>query len=265
MVKLDMDADFQFDNTWTLHPIDGDTGKTYMGIRDAEKVFVKRNTTPFLAALSREGIVPKLVWTRRTGNGDILTAQEWLEGKTFLPEEVGQSLEVIQILSHLHHSVSLKRMLVRVGGKQKSPFDFLKSYAHQMPSDLKNNQYLHSVFRYLEDHLPEETTFKVCHGDPVNTNWFMATDDRLYLVDWDSCVLSDPAYDLGILLGRHVPYGKWQRWLELYGENPTEELLEKIYWYSGMDFLLRIKQYHQRFEYPKMNQEIMMLKKLYLY
>lgn len=55
--------EFQLDQEWRLRPIKGDTGKTYIGMRDEDKVFIKRNTTPMLAALSREGITPKLVWT----------------------------------------------------------------------------------------------------------------------------------------------------------------------------------------------------------
>ncbi len=76
----------------------GDTGKTYIGMRDEDKVFIKRNTTPMLAALSREGITPKLVWTKRMGNGDTLTAQEWLEGRLLTPNEIGQRNDVIDVL-----------------------------------------------------------------------------------------------------------------------------------------------------------------------
>lgn len=43
--------EFQLDQEWRLRPIKGDTGKTYIGMRDEDKVFIKRNTTPMLAAL----------------------------------------------------------------------------------------------------------------------------------------------------------------------------------------------------------------------
>ena len=84
------ELNFQFDKTWSLQPIDGETGQTFMGMKDSQKVFIKRNTTPFLAALSREGIVPKLVWTKRLGDGNVLTAQEWLEGETLTPTEMSE-------------------------------------------------------------------------------------------------------------------------------------------------------------------------------
>ena len=37
--------EFQLDQEWRLRPIKGDTGKTYIGMRDEDKVFIKRNTT----------------------------------------------------------------------------------------------------------------------------------------------------------------------------------------------------------------------------
>ena len=46
------------ENGWQVLPIDGDTGTAYMGINKDERVFLKRNSSPFLAALSIEHIVP---------------------------------------------------------------------------------------------------------------------------------------------------------------------------------------------------------------
>ena len=46
--------EFQLDKDWRLQPIKGATGQTYMGIKK-QKVFIKRNTSPLLAALSKKG------------------------------------------------------------------------------------------------------------------------------------------------------------------------------------------------------------------
>lgn len=260
-----MTADFQFDKNWSLQPIKGDTGRAYMGVNANDKVFIKRNSSPFLAALSREGIAPKLVWTKRTGNGDVLTAQEWLDGYLLKPEEVGNRLDVIRILQHLHQSDSLKKMLYRLGGKEKQAFDFLSAYANDLPSELNKNQYLLRVFRFLEDHIPNAVEPQACHGDPIYHNWLLSDSDRLYLVDWDSTMLADPATDLGTVLGRYVPYKDWPHWLDSYGWDHSEESLERIYWYSGMDFLQRIKQCYIQQNFKQMNLEILLLKKIYAY
>lgn len=257
------ELNFQFDKTWSLQPIDGETGQTFMGMKDSQKVFIKRNTTPFLAALSREGIVPKLVWTKRLGDGNVLTAQEWLEGETLTPTEMSELPAVIQLLHDIHHSRSLKNMLYRLGGEEMTAFAFLSQYSTDLPAELRHNPYLHRVFRYLEDHLPNDGDIQVCHGDPIHSNWFLSEENRLYLVDWDATVLADPALDLGIILGRYVPYNQWRKWLEFYGYHVTEEVLERVYWYSGMDFLRRIKHYYEQFELQKMNREILLLQKIF--
>ncbi len=259
-------VDFQFDKNWSLQPIKGDTGKAYMGINDeAEKVFIKRNSSPFLAALSLEGIAPKLMWTKRTGNGDVLTAQEWLDGYLLNPQDIGQRQDVIQIMQHLHQSESLKNMLYRVGGVEKQAFDFLSAYAQELPTELKRNHYLMRVFRYLEDHLPDSVEVQACHGDPIHHNWLVSDNGRLYLVDWDATMLADPAADLGAILGRYVPFDDWSQWLETYGIREPAKSIERIYWYSGMDFLQRIKISYLQQNLKQMNQEILLLKELFSY
>lgn len=262
----DMVAEFQFDKNWSLQPIKGDTGQAYMGVNDeAEKIFIKRNSSPFLAALSIEGIAPKLIWTKRTGNGDVLTAQEWLDGYLLDPLEVGQRLDVIQIMQHLHQSESLKNMLYRVGGVEKQAFDFLSAYAQDLPLELKRNHYLTRVFRYLEDHLPDAVEVQACHGDPIHHNWLLSENGRLYLVDWDATMLADPATDLGTILGRYVPFNDWPSWLESYGIKSPDKSVERIYWYSCMDFLQRIKTCYLKQDFKQMTNEILLLKQLYMY
>lgn len=138
----------RLDNDWDLQPIKGDTGKAYVGLKAEDKVFIKRNTTPMLAALSKEGITPKLVWTKRTGNGDTLTAQEWLEGRILDPEEIGQRNDVIDVLYHLHHSETLKDMLEKMGGIVMSPQKMLRQYEAELPQALIDNPFLALVHQY---------------------------------------------------------------------------------------------------------------------
>ncbi len=252
----------QLDNDWHLQPIEGDTGQAFMGIRAKEKVFIKRNTSPFLAALSRENITPKLVWTKRDGNGDVLTAQEWLDGRVLEPSEVGRYEEVILILRHLHHSKSLKSMLKRVGGKEISAFDMLLSYAENLPQALRDNPYLTEVFKYLEDHLPsfDPRNYVAVHGDTNHRNWLLSDTNKLYLVDWDSAMLADPAVDVGTILGRYVSPVNWHLWLEAYGLRPENSVMDRIHWYAMMHQLEQIKIQYNKGNFKKMNDEILILK-----
>ncbi|RSU09760.1 aminoglycoside phosphotransferase [Vagococcus acidifermentans] len=259
--------DFKFDKNWRLQPIKGDTGKAYKGTKESDRAFIKRNSTPFLAALSREGLTPKLLWTKRTGNGDVLTAQEWLDGRQLTPNELRTSEAAARILHHLHHSDSLRTMLRKMGGEEKSAFDFLTDYSQQLPADIKGNHYLTRVFRFLEDHLPSfhPIYYSACHGDAIHQNWLMSEEGRLYLVDWDYSVLADPALDLGTILGQYVPMAQWESWLELYGLKPNTDIMDRVYWYSGMNLLMQIKRSHRKYELGDMNRYIALLKKIYTY
>lgn len=146
--------DIRLDQDWRMRPIKGDTGKAYIGLKDNDKVFIKRNTTPMLAALSKEGIAPKLVWTKRTGNGDTLSAQEWLDGRVLDPDEIGQRNDVIDVLYHLHHSKTLAQMLSKIGGQVRSPEQMLMDYQDQLPSAVAQNGFIHLVTEYLKANIP---------------------------------------------------------------------------------------------------------------
>lgn len=257
--------DLQIDSGWKLHPIGGDTGQAYMGTKEEEKVFLKRNSSPFLAALSVEGITPKLVWTKRIGNGDVLTAQEWLNGRTLHSDEMS-SQEVAGLLSRIHHSQTLKRMLTRVGGKTINPVDLVDSYLDGLSLDLRNHPFLQEVVYQLKNTLPSLETEKmtVCHGDIDRKNWLLSDEDRLYLVDWESAMLCDPAMDLGVLLCQYVKKENWQNWLEGYGEELSKDLIHRMVWYAAMNDLLQIKKYHKETKFHKMNQAIIRLQQLIL-
>lgn len=256
--------EFQLDREWRLQPIKGETGKTYLGTRDQDRVFVKRNTTPMLAALSREGITPKLIWTKRTGNGDTLTAQEWLDGRLLDPEEIGQRNDVIDVLYHLHHSASLMNMLQRVGGKIMTPQQMLSDYETQTAAELRENPFLNLVYTYLQQYIPtySKKNYTVVHGDVNHRNWLVCRH-YLYLVDWDSIMFADPAVDIGTLLGQYVPLSSWSKWLLSYGMQPTDENLDRVYWYALMKLLLETSRYYARREYKRVNEGILQLKRIF--
>ena len=230
--------EFQLDKDWRLQPIKGATGQTYMGIKETEKVFIKRNTSPLLAALSKEGLAPKMIWTKRTANGDVLTAQEWLEGRLLHADEIGKRNDVIDVLYQLHHSNLLKDMLKKIGGEVCTT--------------------------YLYNHLPEypETSYVAVHGDVNHRNW-LVSNNYLYLVDWDSVMVADPAVDLGMILSHYVPRSGWNQWLLSYGLIPNESTVQRIYWYGLFSFLQEIVRHHQEGERRAMTAEILQLKRMF--
>ena len=83
-----------------------------MAEQDGQKLFLKRNSNPFIAALSAEGIVPKLVWTKRIETGEVVTAQHWKNGRELEPIEMAQTSSSAN--EKIHSSKPLLTMLKRM-------------------------------------------------------------------------------------------------------------------------------------------------------
>src|SRR5699024_11963400 len=88
---------------WTLDPVGGTSCEAYKAEQDGRKLFLERNASPFLAALSAEGIVPKLVWTKRIETGEVVTAQHWKNGRELNRDEMC-SERVASLMKKIHTS-----------------------------------------------------------------------------------------------------------------------------------------------------------------
>lgn len=253
--------DYKMDSGWKLHPVGGDTGHAYMGVKAEEKVFLKLNSSPFLAALSVEGITPRLIWTKRIGNGDTLTAQEWLNGRVLNADEM-TSTEINQLISKIHRSEHLLGMLRKVKGEIYDPETFLSDYLTDLDDELATNTFLNSVVSYLQETISyvKGSQYTVCHGDLNRKNFFLTNEGQLYLVDWEMGKIADPFSDLSMLLIRYVDPENWDAWLTEYGLIETEDSQMRLEWYGLLNRLLLTKRYHGMGVSMKMNQQILHLK-----
>jgi hypothetical protein len=61
------------------------------------------------------------------------------------------------------------------------------------------------------------------HGDICNANWLFTSNGKVYLVDFDSMCMDDPAFDLGALLWWYYPPELRQRFLDIAGYTYDDE------------------------------------------
>ena len=61
-----------------------------------------------IATLSAEGIVPRLRWTKRISNGDVLIAQDFENGRTLNTEDMTDK-RIPEILKKVHGSSKTKK------------------------------------------------------------------------------------------------------------------------------------------------------------
>nr|WP_243291149.1 phosphotransferase family protein [Bacillus sp. FJAT-47783] len=254
---------------WAISPAGGATGDAFYAEKDGKRLFLKRNSSPFLAVLSAEGIVPKLVWTRRMENGDVITAQHWLNGRELKPKDMNDE-QVAQLLYKIHHSNELLDMLKRLGKKPLTPKDLLHEIKRTVDVELQLVPVIQQAIIVLENHLPniEHDEMVVCHCDINHNNWLLSNDQQLYLIDWDGAMIADPAIDLGMLLYSYIPEEEWEMWLGKYGISLTEKLLARMNWYVLAQLLISIawsKTKNQKEEMQIRLQELhFMLTKTYL-
>ncbi|MFD1019093.1 phosphotransferase [Thalassobacillus hwangdonensis] len=250
---------------WSITPAGGSTGEAYYAQKDGKRLFLKRNSSPFLAVLSAEGIVPKLVWTKRLENGDVITAQEWLEGRELSPEEMRHP-RVAKLLSKIHHSSELLDMLMRISKHPLYPADILEDIRHneRIFEEIDPRMEIGQAIEYLTANLPYVHTDRhvVCHCDMNHNNWLLSDNDQLYLIDWDNAMVADPAMDLGMLLHWYIPREDWEDWLARYGLEESQNIYERMSWYAVAQSLAFIQWHRMRGDYEEAAQRIDALKQL---
>lgn len=241
-----------------LVPLRGKSGQAYMGVYpDGEKIFVKYNTTPIIAALAKEQIAPQLLWSKRTINGDTMIAQQWLDGRLLERQDMN-SKQIVQIMMRLHQSKNLVNQLLQLNYRIENPFDLIRSWEQEAPKQLQDNSYLQSIVTELKKNLPDFNAEKatIVHGDVRHTNWVITTSGMIYLVDWDTVRLSDRMYDVAHLVSHYIPQRHWKDWMSYYGFKDNDLVMSKFYWYGQLSYLRQILTFFDLKQMDKVNQEI---------
>lgn len=250
---------------WEVFPAGGATGDAYIAQFEGQnKLFLKRNSSPFLAVLSAEGIVPKLIWTKRMENGDVITAQHWLNGRELKPIDMG-SEAVAKLLSKIHHSKELLYMLQRIGKNQLKPDELLKEIKQKIVKQFSTDHIIMTSLEFLETEIKyiNHENQVVCHCDVNHNNWLISDNtEELFLIDWDGAMIADPAIDLGALLYWYIPKDSWKSWLANYGIELTADLEKRMKWYIIYQTLLTVIWHKNRQEDSEFRQWLQFLKQI---
>lgn len=239
---------------WTLDSAGGASGEAYMAEQDGRKLFLKRNSSPFLTALSAEGIVPKLVWTKRIETGEVVTAQHWKNGRELVQDEMNSNC-VAKLLKKIHSSKQLLNMLKRMEMKPMHPELLFNKINSSLSRHVLANRTVRKALLYLEENMPmlDSRFYTVIHGDVNHNNWLLSDQDELYLVDWEGAMIADPAIDIGMILYTYVDEKDWVDWLSKYGINDTHDLKKRMKWYTLIQAIAMVEWYEEKKRYNDMN------------
>jgi thiamine kinase-like enzyme len=248
---------------WEIVPAGGATGEAFYASYKDQRLFLKRNSSPFLAVLSAEGIVPKLVWTKRLENGDVITAQQWLPGRELKPHDMNHE-NVARMLSKIHRSEPMVGMLSRLEKQPLQPEAIFQSVVVDLDEEVLTLPVVIETLSFLLQEV--ENVFcdekVVCHGDVNHNNWLLTEDNQLYLIDWDGAMIADPAVDLGTLLYCYIPEENWTSWLAMYGKPLTENLKLRMKWYVALQTLYSIQFYKNKDRLDEMDKWVNFLHNL---
>ena len=163
---------------WTL---DDTYNEDYFCSRDNQRYFIKKNTTPMIATLSAEGIVPRLRWTKRISNGDVLIAQDFENGRTLNTEDMTDK-RIPEILKKVHGSSKLKRIMKAQGYAEETAARSLCNLKSIIADDLRKNSNIVNALNYLEKCLPDDDVeYTPCHTDLHKDNWLLSDQGKLFL------------------------------------------------------------------------------------
>ena len=250
------------EENWELEPIAGATGNTFYGTLDHQEIFLKRNSSPLLAAVAKEEIAPKLLWSRRDYNGDTLSAQEWIKGGV-LSADMMQTRKINDVLQKLHASDSLVASFKKMGNHEYSPYKLLENCLHDKQAYLDADKYLNEIVNQMKQTYPlfDETKAVVVHGDVNHKNWIRDNNDRIYLVDWETAMLADELVDVSYILSHYIDKKDWEDWLVYSGYEINSNLMSSVKWYGQLSFLKQIVHHLDDGDSYRVNREIYGLKK----
>ena len=252
-----------FERDWEITPAGGATGEAFFATNSQQQLFLKRNSSPFLAVLSAEGIVPKLVWTKRLENGDVITAQQRLNGRVCKQAEMSER-RVARLLKKIHESTPLVKMLERLGKSPENPHLMLKELESTLTDSMLKIEIVKVALDYLRAHVDYLTfnQWTVCHGDVNHNNWLISDEEELYLIDWDGAMIADPAFDIGPLLYWYAPKNEWAAWLEQYGLELTADLELRMKWYVIVHTIQSIRWHEEKERFEEMDHWLNFLKQM---
>lgn len=247
---------------WKIESAGGVTGEAYVAEHKGEKLFIKRNSTPFIAVLSAEGIVPKLLWTKRLENGDVITAQRFICGRELKAHEM-KGKNVAKLLAKIHRSAELLDLYTRMDNEPLTPSTIIEDI-RKKASSIDIDDLIEHAFIYLYENQEKIASEEkvVCHCDINHNNWMISNKGELYLIDWDGARVADPALDLGFLLYLYVPKEEWEEWLHHYGVCLTPQLCERMRWYAIAQILSLIIWHTEKKEWTELKKWKDLLKEI---
>lgn len=220
---------------WEIRlPSDGTGQETYIATSQEGSYFIKLGAkTERYRVMSELGLSPRVVTTGQLADGTSMLVQEKVRGHRPSRADFHLHLEKFAgCLGKTHRSEAMQGLL---------PGKASRSYAEVGVEAL---QQVENRWKQFESQVPAPAGYvneKLCalkdqmsqfvgnglvasHNDVCNGNWLVSAEEEIYLLDYESMSLDDPALDLGAILWWYYPPEMRDKFIQIAGYTKDETL-----------------------------------------
>jgi len=216
----------------------GTGNETYFARDNGQSYFIKLGAeTVRYQVMSNLGLSPPVIATGYLEEGISVLVQQQINGKKPSRKDFHRHLrQFAQSIRKVHHSEELKRFLperasslykdvgLEVLGEIERRW---RKYESKVPISA---EYVNEKIDYLKNRLRQfdGRGLVASHNDICNGNWLVSSDESIYLLDYESMSLDDPALDVGAILWWYYPPEKRKEFIEIAGYTNDENFGERM-------------------------------------
>lgn len=219
-------------------PDRGLSKETYIVKNDKKTYFLKFDINiPPLLRVSELGLTPKIVNYGKLHNENFVV-QEYIEGVHPDRKWFSKNINILaDFIKSYHGDKKLAELLPfnRNFNSQKHLNDDISNLRESIKK-ANNEIYKSTIFiKEFNDFVRQGKKLEIVkpvpiHADP-NFNNFLLVNGKLYFVDWDNVMLSDPLRDIGLILWWYLPKTKWNDFFTRYGIKNNKNTLDRLFWW----------------------------------
>jgi thiamine kinase-like enzyme len=225
---------------WTIEkPKDGMQKECYIAHGADGSLFIKFDAPSLsLQRLGEIGVTPPVL-ASGSYNGQAYIIQEYVVGAYPTRAWIkGHTSEVASAIKRYHTDQPLTALLAQT---QQT------NYALHLTEDMagigskiaKQPAQVGQVYAQLMALAAEFEAVPLVpvHNEP-NTKNMLVSANKLFFIDWDEIVLSDPLRDIGTFAWWYLPENQWQSFFTECGVALNEDTKRKAYWFAALASLV---------------------------
>ncbi len=178
------------------------------------------------------GLTPPVLVHGQLENGSSIIVQPFVEGRTPSRSDYrNQLVKAAELIRTMHQESRLQKILpaaptilhkdagLRSLDRLRQKWERYKAQVPQV------TEFVDSSLEHLAQQISlfSGKGLVASHGDICNANWLFASDGKIYVLDFESMSMDDPALDMGALLWWYYPPELRQRFLDIAGYHYDDE------------------------------------------